>query len=270
MTPALSLQNDSVVPYLKSLATPQQQARWLLGYISGEIIGAIAMSEPGAGSDLAGIRTPARRDGADWILNGSKTFISAGFNSDLVIMVARRHGRSGLMLRLLQHPTTTQLRSVTVADRVREDRCHPTGGSSRKSLNNFRAKPSDQVGDAVADAGGDPVTDLLFGFAVALTEAVVDAGERGFGVAQGALAGPPDPAISSPRPTRAGANSGPAGAAELAIVVRLGPPRAVSSAPRDGNVLEGLTWTGGAATRGRVRQPTPGVFSPSAARHAED
>ena len=181
------------------------------------------MSEPGAGSDLAGIRTPARRDGADWILNGSKTFISAGFNSDLVIMVARRHGRSGLMLRLLQHPTTTQLRSVTVADRVREDRCHPTGGSSRKSLNNFRAKPSDQVGDAVADAGGDPVTDLLFGFAVALTEAVVDAGERGFGVAQGALAGPPDPAISSPRPTRAGANSSPAGAAELAIVVTARP-----------------------------------------------
>lgn len=89
ITPALSLQNDIVAPYLKSLANADQQARWLPGYITGAIIGAIAMSEPGAGSDLAGIRTSAIRDGDDWILNGSKTFISAGVNSDLVIVVAR-------------------------------------------------------------------------------------------------------------------------------------------------------------------------------------
>ena len=89
VTPALSLQNDIVAPYLKSLANADQQARWLPGYITGAIIGAIAMSEPGAGSDLAGIRTSAIRDGDDWILNGSKTFISAGVNSDLVIVVAR-------------------------------------------------------------------------------------------------------------------------------------------------------------------------------------
>src|SRR5271163_3144615 len=57
VTPALSLQNDIVGPYLKSLASDEQQARWLPGYITGEIIGAIAMSEPSAGSDLAGIRT---------------------------------------------------------------------------------------------------------------------------------------------------------------------------------------------------------------------
>ena len=89
VTPALSLQNDIVAPYLRSLANADQQARWLPGYITGAIIGAIAMSEPGAGSDLAGIRTSAIRDGDDWILNGSKTFISAGVNSDLVIVVAR-------------------------------------------------------------------------------------------------------------------------------------------------------------------------------------
>ena len=89
ITPALSLQNDIVAPYLRSLANADQQARWLPGYITGAIIGAIAMSEPGAGSDLAGIRTSAIRDGDDWILNGSKTFISAGVNSDLVIVVAR-------------------------------------------------------------------------------------------------------------------------------------------------------------------------------------
>ena len=94
-TPALSLQNDIVGPYLKSLANQEQQARWLPGYITGEIIGAIAMSEPGAGSDLAGIRTSATRDGDDWIITGSKTFISAGFNSDLVIVVARTDPDAG-------------------------------------------------------------------------------------------------------------------------------------------------------------------------------
>jgi long-chain-acyl-CoA dehydrogenase len=94
-SPALSLQNDIVAPYLDSLGTAEQQARWLPGYITGEIIGAIAMSEPGAGSDLAGIRTIAKRDGDDWILNGSKTFISAGFNSDLVIVLARTDPDAG-------------------------------------------------------------------------------------------------------------------------------------------------------------------------------
>ena len=95
VTPALSLQNDIVAPYLKSLANVEQQARWLPGFITGELIGAIAMSEPGAGSDLAGIRTTAVRDGDDWILNGAKTFISAGFNSDLVIVVARTDPGAG-------------------------------------------------------------------------------------------------------------------------------------------------------------------------------
>src|ERR1700756_947304 len=93
--PALNLQNDIVGPYLKSLATEEQQQRWLPGFITGELIGAVAMSEPGAGSDLAGIRTSAVRDGNDWILNGAKTFISAGINSDLVIVVARTDPEAG-------------------------------------------------------------------------------------------------------------------------------------------------------------------------------
>ncbi|ORM37487.1 acyl-CoA dehydrogenase family protein [Williamsia sp. 1135] len=88
-SPSFSLQNDIVAPYLVSLGTDEQKQRWLPGFASGEIIGAIAMSEPGAGSDLSGIKTSAKRDGDDWILNGSKTFISAGINSDLVIVVCR-------------------------------------------------------------------------------------------------------------------------------------------------------------------------------------
>ncbi|WP_099023620.1 acyl-CoA dehydrogenase family protein [Mycolicibacterium palauense] len=95
LTPALSVHNDIVGPYLKDLSTPDQKQRWLPGYATGELIGAIAMSEPGAGSDLAGIRTTAVRAGDDWILNGSKTFISAGINSDLVIVVARTDPGAG-------------------------------------------------------------------------------------------------------------------------------------------------------------------------------
>ena len=93
--PGVSLQNDIVGPYFKHLANEEQLQRWMPGFASGELIGAIAMSEPGAGSDLAGIRTTAVRDGDDYIINGSKTFISAGINSDLVIVVARTDPEAG-------------------------------------------------------------------------------------------------------------------------------------------------------------------------------
>ncbi len=95
-TPAFTLHNDIVAPYLTSLATPEQQQRWLPGFAAGDLIGAIAMSEPGAGSDLAGVRTHAEReDGDDWILSGSKTFISSGINADLVIVVTRTDPTAG-------------------------------------------------------------------------------------------------------------------------------------------------------------------------------
>jgi alkylation response protein AidB-like acyl-CoA dehydrogenase len=83
------LHNDVVGPYLRDLATEEQKQRWMPGFCSGELITAIAMTEPGAGSDLQGIATTARRDGDGWVLNGSKTFITNGINADLVIVVAR-------------------------------------------------------------------------------------------------------------------------------------------------------------------------------------
>jgi len=95
VVPALSLQNDVVGPYFKSLASDEQKQRWLPGIISGETIVAIAMTEPGAGSDLAGIRTSGVRDGDDWIVNGSKTFISSGINCDLVVVVTRTDPEAG-------------------------------------------------------------------------------------------------------------------------------------------------------------------------------
>ena len=83
------LHNDVVAPYLLRLATEEQKQRWLPGFCSGELITAIAMSEPGTGSDLQGIKTRAVKDGDEWVLNGAKTFITNGINSDLVIVVAQ-------------------------------------------------------------------------------------------------------------------------------------------------------------------------------------
>jgi acyl-CoA dehydrogenase len=83
------LQNDVLGPYLFDLASAEQQQRWLPGFTSGELIAAIAMSEPGAGSDLRGIATTAKRNGDGYILNGSKTFISSGTQADLVVVAAR-------------------------------------------------------------------------------------------------------------------------------------------------------------------------------------
>ncbi|MER7456869.1 acyl-CoA dehydrogenase family protein [Micromonospora sp. NPDC126480] len=83
------LHNDVVAPYLTELTTEDQRKRWLPGFCSGDLVTAIAMSEPGAGSDLAGVRTSAVRDGDTIVLNGQKTFITNGEMADLVVVVAR-------------------------------------------------------------------------------------------------------------------------------------------------------------------------------------
>jgi alkylation response protein AidB-like acyl-CoA dehydrogenase len=93
--PAFGLHTDIIVPYLSSLGTPEQKRRWLPGCVSGELITAIAMTEPGAGSDLQGIRTTAVDKGDHYVLNGSKTFISNGILSDLVVVVARTDTEAG-------------------------------------------------------------------------------------------------------------------------------------------------------------------------------
>ena len=85
----VSLQDDLVLHYLLDLTTEEQKQRWLPGFASGELIGALALTEPGAGSDLKGIRTTARRDGERWIVNGQKTFISSGIMADVVVVEAR-------------------------------------------------------------------------------------------------------------------------------------------------------------------------------------
>ena len=92
---ALTLLNDIVAPYLLRLTTEEQRQRWLTALAAGDMIFAIAMSEPAAGSDLAGIRTSAVRDGDEWVINGQKTFISNGILSDAVIVVCRTDPAAG-------------------------------------------------------------------------------------------------------------------------------------------------------------------------------
>jgi acyl-CoA dehydrogenase len=83
------LHNDIVAPYIYSFGTEEQRERWLPGCITGDTILAVAMTEPEAGSDLASMRTTAKRDGDCWVLNGQKTFISNGHLSDLMVVAAR-------------------------------------------------------------------------------------------------------------------------------------------------------------------------------------
>jgi acyl-CoA dehydrogenase len=90
-----SMQNDIIVPYLERLTTPEQKERWLPRFTSGRLVTALAMTEPGAGSDLASISTSARREGDELVINGSKTFITSGATCDLAIVLVRTGERGG-------------------------------------------------------------------------------------------------------------------------------------------------------------------------------
>ncbi|MGG7099861.1 acyl-CoA dehydrogenase family protein [Rhodococcus sp. 24CO] len=102
-----SVQDDLVIPYLVDLGTHEQKQRWLPSLCDGTAIGAMAMTEPGAGSDLQGIRTTATRDGDDWVLQGSKIFITNGIAADVVIVLAKTtHGAGSRGMSLFLVPTT--------------------------------------------------------------------------------------------------------------------------------------------------------------------
>ncbi|WP_304640363.1 acyl-CoA dehydrogenase family protein [Pseudomonas sp.] len=87
--------SDIVAPYLANIGSAEQKERWLPRMVSGEVVGAIAMTEPGAGSDLQAIRTTAVKDGDSYVLNGSKTFITNGQHADLVIVAAKTDPTAG-------------------------------------------------------------------------------------------------------------------------------------------------------------------------------
>ncbi len=86
---AASLHSDIIVPYIHAFASHEQKSKWLPGCASGQTVTALAMTEPGTGSDLAAIATTAKRDGDEYVINGAKTFISNGMSCDLVVVAAR-------------------------------------------------------------------------------------------------------------------------------------------------------------------------------------
>ena len=101
----VQVHNDVIPPYLLHCGTEAQRAHWLPRMASGEAIAAIGMTEPGAGSDLKAIRTTARREGDEYVINGAKTFISNGLNCDLIVVVAKTQpelGAKGVSLILVE------------------------------------------------------------------------------------------------------------------------------------------------------------------------
>jgi hypothetical protein len=101
----ITLQSDIVVDYIINYGSEEQKQRWLPGMVSGEVITAIAMTEPGAGSDLQGVRTTAIRDGNHYVVSGSKTYITNGQSADLIVVVAKTdptQGSKGISLILVE------------------------------------------------------------------------------------------------------------------------------------------------------------------------
>ncbi len=104
----IGLHSSIVAPYFQSFCTEEQKDRWMPGIVSGDLITSIAMTEPGAGSDLLAMRTRAVKDGDSYILNGSKTFISNGLNNDLAIVAAKTNpeaGHKGISLFVVERDT---------------------------------------------------------------------------------------------------------------------------------------------------------------------
>jgi alkylation response protein AidB-like acyl-CoA dehydrogenase len=105
---AFSIHYDVVAPYLVELTSEEQKQRWLPGFCRGEIMTAIAMTEPSGGTDLAALRTTAVRDRSDWVLNGSKTFVTNGGSADLVVVACStdpERGARGITLFAVEYGT---------------------------------------------------------------------------------------------------------------------------------------------------------------------
>jgi len=166
-----TLQNDITVNYFERLGSPEQKAKYLPGMISGDVITAIAMTEPGAGSDLQGIRTTAVEDGNHLVINGSKTYITNGQNADVVIVVAKTDpnaGAKGTSLILVdadtpgfergrnldkigQHSADTS--ELFFAD-VRVPKTNILGGENRGFIHLMEELPQERLSIAVSAMGG--------------------------------------------------------------------------------------------------------------------
>jgi acyl-CoA dehydrogenase len=119
-----SLHNAIVAPYLFHYGSEEQKKKWLPRMASGELVGAIAMTEPGAGSDLQGVKTTAKKDGNHYLVNGSKTFITNGQTANLIIVVAKTDpakGAKGTSLILVETDEVEGFRRGRNLDKVGQD-----------------------------------------------------------------------------------------------------------------------------------------------------
>ena len=161
-----AVNNDILMPYMTDLTTDDQKARWLPGMVDGSIITAIAISEPGAGSDVKGIRSAAVWDGDAWVLNGSKTFISNGQLANLVVVVAKTDpsaGHKGISLLVVEEGMAGFTRgrkldkigsrssdtSELFFDDVRVPAANVLGEVGRGFYNLMRNLPTERLGIAV-------------------------------------------------------------------------------------------------------------------------
>lgn len=177
-----TLQSDITVNYFERLGTEEQRQKYLPGMISGDVITAIAMTEPGAGSDLQGVRTTAKRDGDDYVINGSKTYITNGQNCDVVIVVAKTDpslGAKGTSLLLVdagtegfergrnldkigQHSADT---SELFFNDCRVPKENLLGGEGRGFINLMEELPQERLSIAVScQAGAQRALDEAVGF----------------------------------------------------------------------------------------------------------
>jgi len=151
----LGMHVDVVVPYLLELGTEEQQERWLPGMCTGEVITALAMTEPDAGSDLAALRTRAVRKGERWILNGSKTFITNGTCADLTIVAARTgEARSAITL----FAVDSALHGYTVGGKLSKIGQHEAD-TAELSFNDVELTDADVLGEV--DGGWRHMLDRL-------------------------------------------------------------------------------------------------------------
>jgi alkylation response protein AidB-like acyl-CoA dehydrogenase len=164
MSFGVNLHNDICVPYFLRYAVADQRKRWLPGLASGELIAAIAMTEPGTGSDLAGIETTAVRDGDHFVVNGAKTFISNGMNADLVIVAARtdknadRHGGLSLIVVERDTPGFSRGRNLEKIGMHAQDTAELFFDNARVPVANLLGEPGGGFGALVSNLPQERLT----------------------------------------------------------------------------------------------------------------
>ncbi|MFC8528883.1 acyl-CoA dehydrogenase family protein [Nocardia sp. NPDC057227] len=150
-----SMQNDIIVPYLRDLTTPAQRDRWLPRFTAGDCVTALALTEPGAGSDLAGIRTTARRDGDFLVLDGAKTFITSGATCDLALVLTRTGERDGRGISFVAveagTPGFERGRPLHKIGRRAQDTAELTFTSCRVPIGNIVGEPGRGLGSAIGN-----------------------------------------------------------------------------------------------------------------------